>query len=417
MRVFFNAFLFLALLFVIDWYVFYGIRAASSSASARTRNIINYGYWAANVFFYCLVIFTVFNFSRVQGPQGALFKTMAGSFILLYVPKLVVVFFLLAEDVFRILRFFFNGASNMVTDTTNTLWTSRRQFISQTATALATIPFAGIVYGIIKGKYNFKVKKVELAFKDLPAEFNGLTITQISDIHSGSWDDKAEVERAVKIINEQKSDLIFFTGDLVNNRADEMLPWIDTLCKLKAPMGKFSIFGNHDYGDYTQWNSAKEKFDNLQKLKSIHSEIGFKLLLNENLKIEKNNSFIDLIGIENWGAGGFSKYGDFEKSIAAVTENSFRILLSHDPSHWEQQVMNHQKHVHLTLSGHTHGMQFGVELGSFKFSPVQLRYPRWAGLYYENEKYLYVNRGLGFLAFPGRVGIWPEITVFKLLKA
>jgi len=189
-----------------------------------------------------------------------------------------------------------------------------------------------------------------------------------------------------------------------------------TFSELTAPFGKFSILGNHDYGDYRSWESETAKADNLQRLKEIHKEIGFRLMLNESLKIEKSGEHITLIGVENWGKGRFQKYGDLDKAIADVEDQDFKILMSHDPSHWDAKTLQHPKHVHLTLAGHTHGMQFGIEIPGFKWSPIKYMYPQWAGIYNEKNKYLYVNRGFGFLAYPGRVGILPEITVITLEK-
>jgi hypothetical protein len=270
---------------------------------------------------------------------------------------------------------------------------------------------------MVKGKYKYQVRRVTIAFKYLPEAFHNFTITQVSDIHSGSFDDAHEVSRGVELANSQNSDIFFFTGDLVNNIADEMKPWMDTFSKFHAPYGKFSILGNHDYGDYMQWESKEAKIKNLERLKEIHKEIGFKLLLNEIAIIEKDGQQIALIGVENWGKRGFTKYGNLNKALNGVDDNSFKILLSHDPSHWDAEVINHEKHIHLTLAGHTHGMQFGVEVPGFKWSPVQYIYPEWAGLYEKNDKYIYVNRGFGFIGYPGRVGIYPEITVIKLVKA
>jgi predicted MPP superfamily phosphohydrolase len=297
------------------------------------------------------------------------------------------------------------------------LFQSRRKFIANTGAIVAAIPFTGMVYGITKGRYNFKIHKAAISFKDLPKEFDGMQITQLSDIHSGSFDNREAVQHAVDLANEQKSDIMFFTGDLVNNQSSEMLPWMDVFNKLKAPMGIYSSLGNHDYGDYMEWPSPEAKRANMEKLYAIHKQLGFTLLRNENMKIERNGGHIELLGLENWGRGGFSKYGDLKKTLAGTEPDSFKILMSHDPTHWEAEVMNNPVHIHLTLAGHTHGAQFGVEIGDFKISPASLRYDRWAGLYKENEKYLYVNRGLGYIGFPGRVGIWPEITVITLRKA
>ena len=282
--------------------------------------------------------------------------------------------------------------------------------------AIAAIPFLGILHGVLIGKYRYRVMKHTLEFDDLPEEFDGFTLTQISDIHSGSFDNKKKLEYGIELINQQNSDVILFTGDLVNNQASEMEPWIETFKKLKAPMGKYSILGNHDYGDYMSWPSREAKLQNMQRLFQVHEELGFRLLRNESLPINKGNASIDLIGVENWGKG-FAQYGDLAKAASSLKEKSFKILMSHDPSHFDEQVKNFSQFIHLTLSGHTHGMQFGIEIPGFiKWSPASLRYPKWAGLYEELGRYLHVNRGFGFLAFPGRVGIWPEITVLELRR-
>jgi predicted MPP superfamily phosphohydrolase len=274
------------------------------------------------------------------------------------------------------------------------------------------------------GKYRYRVVNHTLEFDDLPAAFDGFTITQISDIHSGSFDNKKKLEYGIDLINKQESDVILFTGDLVNNQAKEMEPWIESFKKLKAPMGKYSILGNHDYGDYMTWPSQEAKEANMQRLYEIHEELGFRLLRNESVKLQKlalsgveaAGASIDLLGVENWGKG-FGQYGDLKKTAANLSDQSFKILMSHDPSHFDEEVKKFSQFIHLTLSGHTHGMQFGIEIQGFiKWSPASLRYPKWAGLYEELGRYLYVNRGFGFLAFPGRVGIWPEITVLKLKR-
>ena len=288
--------------------------------------------------------------------------------------------------------------------------------MSMLALGVAAVPFTGIIYGVAKGRYQYTVRRIKLAFPDLPDAFNGFTITQLSDIHSGSFDNKAAVAYGVDLANRQHSDLFVFTGDLVNNEAAEMDPWIDTFSNLKAPMGQFSILGNHDYGDYIQWPDARTKAENLESLKAVHKKIGFRLLLNERITLEKDGQRINLIGVENWGKGGFAKYGDLQKAAAGLQKDSFNILLSHDPSHWEAEVLPHPEKIHLTLSGHTHGMQFGVELPGFRWSPIKYVYPQWAGVYERAGRYLYVNRGFGFLGFPGRVGILPEITVITLVK-
>nr|WP_256484469.1 metallophosphoesterase [Mucilaginibacter flavidus] len=295
-------------------------------------------------------------------------------------------------------------------------FSSRRKFISEAAVLVAAFPFTGLLYGMFKGKYDYRVHRQTIYFTDLPDAFDGFTITQLSDIHSGSFDNTAAVQRGIDLAKAQKSDLFVFTGDLVNNAAWEIEPYISRFGEIKAPYGQFSILGNHDYGDYVEWGSEAEKAANLDKLKQHHKTLGYSLLLNENVEIEKNGQKISLIGVENWGFG-FIQKGDLDKALQGLDNDSFKILLSHDPTHWEKKVRYHPTTVHLTLAGHTHGAQFGVETAGLRWSPVQFRYLDWAGLANEKNRYLYVNRGFGFLAFSGRLGIWPEITVITLKKA
>lgn len=294
---------------------------------------------------------------------------------------------------------------------------SRRKFLSQIALGVAAIPFASLLYGMYQGKYNYKVLKYTLYFEDLPTAFDGYRITQLSDIHSGSFGDRKKIEYAVDLVNEQESDAVFFTGDLVNNMASEMEPWTPVFANIKAKDGVFSVLGNHDYGDYVEWESDRAKVDNLNDLKNVHSKMGWDLLLNENRFIEKNGERIAFVGVENWGIGGFKKKGDLDKAGNGLNPEDFKVLLSHDPSYWQEKIKTDPNNYQLTLSGHTHGMQFGIEIpGWFKWSPVQYRYENWAGIYEEFGRYINVNRGFGYLAYPGRVGIWPEISVIELKK-
>lgn len=325
-------------------------------------------------------------------------------------------FFMLMEDVFRVVRW---GISKITTTAELSAgnFPSRRKFVSQIALGLASVPFLSLLYGMYKGKYDYRVLSYTLEFEDLPDAFDGYRLTQISDIHSGSLDNKKKIEYVVDLINKQESDVVLFTGDLVNNVASEMYPWKETFGKIKAKDGTFSVLGNHDYGDYADWSSEADKNANLEELKQIQKDMGFDLLLNENRFLEKDGQRIALIGVENWGEGGFKKAGDLESAIKDVKASDFKILMSHDPSHWEHQVINHPYHYHLTLSGHTHGMQFGVEIpGMVRWSPVQYRYKYWAGIYEVAGQYINVNRGLGFIGYPGRVGIWPEVSVIELRK-
>lgn len=397
-------------LLLVDFYAYQAVKTAF-----RGSTIARIIYWSITAGMICYLAYIVLNFNRNAGPTGVFSNFMALT-ILLTVPKLIMIIFMLGEDVFRFLEGTITSIAGKEDKTT--FLASRRKFISQSAMVIAAIPFASILYGVWRGKYNYRVIRQTLSFKDLPEEFDGLTITQISDIHSGSFDNANKIQYGIDLINEQKSDLILFTGDMVNNRSSEMEPWISHFSQLKAPMGKFSILGNHDYGDYIDWPDQSAKKRNMERLFEIHEELGFKLLKNENVQLKKGGASIDLIGVENWGAGGFAKHGDLEKAMTGIAPEAFKILMSHDPSHFDAMVKNFKDLIHLTLSGHTHGMQFGIEIpGWIKWSPIKYRYPKWAGLYEEAGRLLYVNRGFGFLAFPGRVGIWPEITVLELKKA
>ncbi len=293
----------------------------------------------------------------------------------------------------------------------------RRNFLGKVVGGIALLPFGSMIYGVVKGRFDFKVHKVTLTFKDLPKAFDGFKIAQISDVHSGSFDSDAVVKKGLNLLTKQNPDMILFTGDLVNNYEYEIKPYIEHFKNLKAPYGKYSVLGNHDYGWHGRWDSQTAMHENLDKLKVHHQEMGFDLLNNANRSIEKEGETIKLLGVENWGNPPFPQYGDLDKSLENVAKDDFSILMSHDPDHWEKKTLPHQQHIHLTLAGHTHGMQFGVEIPGLKWSPVKYKYPRWAGLYKEQEQFLYVNRGFGYIGYPGRFGIWPEITMIELKKA
>ena len=402
--------IFLIVYAVIDFYAFQSFKTVAKN------NWVSILYWILSLLVIGNFLFHYYNFNRSNG--FTVHQAFAFGFLIAFlVPKLILLIVMFTEDIFRvpqaIFRYFTEGNT-----TTGNYFPARRQFISKVALGLAAIPFASIIYGIYKGKYNFKVLKYTLTFKDLPEAFDGYKITQISDIHSGSFDDVEKVNYAIDLINDQASDVILFTGDMVNNKATELIPYKDIFSKLQAKDGKFSVLGNHDYGDYVTWESEAAKHQNLEDLKTIQKEMGFDLLLNESRFLEKKGERLALVGVENWGAGGFKKAGDLQRAASGIKKEDFKILMSHDPSHWEQQVIADPYHYHLTLSGHTHGMQFGIEIpGWFKWSPVKWRYKYWAGIYEEMGQYINVNRGFGYLAFPGRVGIWPEITVIELKKS
>lgn len=288
--------------------------------------------------------------------------------------------------------------------------------ISYTSFVIFLMVILLFIDGIFRGKYAYRVIEQTLYFDDLPKNFDGFKIAQISDIHSGSFNNTKAVQKGIDLVIKQKADLFVFTGDLVNNKAEEIKPWIPFFTKIKAPYGQFSILGNHDYGDYMAWKSPQEKQQNLENLKKYHQEIGFKLLLDEHVYLEKGNDKIVLAGVENWGIG-FGERGDLNAALKGTSTQEFKVLLSHDPSHFDAQVKNYPSKINLTLSGHTHGMQFGIEMFGIKWSPVKLRYKHWAGLKEENNRYLYINRGFGFIGFSGRVGIWPEVTLITLRRS
>lgn len=356
-----------------------------------------------------------FTAGEEQGRVLSVAKSYAFGFLLTMLTfKLITILFLFSEDLFR---FFSGGYEKLFGASREFSMPQRRRFLSTIALGLAAIPFGALLYGMYRGKYNFKVLRYNLEFDDLPDAFDGYRITQISDIHSGSFDNRKMIEYGVSLINKQKSDAILFTGDMVNNKTEEMVPWADLFATLEAKDGKFSVLGNHDYGDYIPWKTQELKRQNLEDLKDLQREMGFDLLLNEHRYLTKGDDKIALVGVENWGKGGFKKAGDLQKAVSGIADTDFKILLSHDPSHWELEVVPDEKHFHLTLSGHTHGMQFGIEIpGWIKWSPVKWRYKHWAGIYKEKGQFINVNRGFGFLGYPGRVGIWPEITVITLKK-
>ena len=366
-----------------------------------------------------LFIFIIYSFTQFDRSIGQTKQTMftMGLMLVVYVPKIVITLVLLGEDIFRagvgIVNYFIENPNT----TTNSVIPSRRKFVSQLAVGLAAVPFLSLIYGIFEGRYNFKVFKQTVFFPDLPDAFDGFRVTQISDVHSGSFDNPEKISYAIDLVNEQNSDMILFTGDIVNTHATEMHPWLETFNKIKEPKyGKYSVLGNHDYGEYVTWPSEEKKEENFEAIKKLYGQIGFQLLLNEHTYIQKGDDKIALVGVENWGHN-FKKAGDLNKASQNVHQDDFKVLMSHDPSHWEYEIKNHPKNFHLTLSGHTHGMQFGIEIpGYFKWSLAQYVYKQWAGLYENAGRYVYVNRGFGFHAYPGRVGIMPEITVIELKK-
>jgi predicted MPP superfamily phosphohydrolase len=406
--------IFVLFILALDLYTFKGLKLLTSEITQNwIRSTIHIGYWLVTLVMVIAILWLAANFASIQVTRNyKVFFTLAGLTLLVVAPKLIFVTFHLLDDIYYLVVKYFNlpGSANL-SETGNKI--SRAKFLTQTGLVLAAIPFVGMIYGMLKGRFDFRILKQKLAFDNLPPAFNGLRIVQISDAHLGSfYNNYDSVLKGFELINSLQPDLILFTGDMVNNYADEIEGWQPYFQNLKAKYGKYSILGNHDYGDYVGWETPEVKQKNLQKLVDLHGEMGFKILLNANETIEIGGQKISLIGVENWGKGGFSKYGNLAKASAGAVE-PFKILMSHDPSHWEEEVLEHTS-IDLTLSGHTHGMQFGIEIPGFKWSPVQYRYPRWGGLYTEGKQHLYVNRGFGYIGFPGRVGIPPEITFLEL---
>lgn len=393
---------------IVEWYSYQAVRTAFDNKWVQRF------YLLVSLVALAYIIYSFTKFDRSQGQTSQTLITL-GLFLLIYIPKLVISIFLLGEDILRV----FVGVYQQMTqtNTSSTFLPGRRRFLSTLALGIAAIPFASIVYGIFQGRFNFRVIRQQIFFDDLPEEFDGFTLMQLSDIHSGSFDNREKIQYGIDLVNEQKFDLLLFTGDIVNTHAREMDLWMEMFSKIKTPeFGKYSVLGNHDYGEYVDWPSENDKLENFEAIKAIHPKLGFKLLLNEFLKIRKGNAEINLVGVENWGRG-FKQVGDLKKASSGLSKEDFKILMSHDPSHWELEVKKHPLNFQLTLSGHTHGMQFGIEIpGVFKWSPVQYVYKQWAGLYQEFGRYVYVNRGFGYHAYPGRVGIWPEITLIELKK-
>ena len=414
MRGFIGLFIFMSIVIAFELYVFNGLKAVFRNGMPR---FFKWGYWILVVLpFVWMILWRPF-LQYQMGDLKWLGNLFLGLFVTLFVTKLAFSIFLVIEDVYRISKYGGNKLLELSNkENAKAVWDSRRTFISQLGIIVASIPFMSFFYGITRGKYAYTVHRISLTFKDLPAAFDGFKVLQISDVHSGSFDSISAVARGVEMIKEQNADLVLFTGDLVNSRASEIDPYIDLFKSIEANSGKFSVLGNHDYGYFN--GDEEEKTTNMQLLERHHEAMGFNLMNNSSVVLKRDGESIRLAGVENWGkAEYFPKRGDLDKAfVDCEEEDEFTILMSHDPSHWKEKILSFKKHVHLTLSGHTHGMQMGVEIPGFKWSPSKWLYPQWAGLYEEGDKKIYVNRGFGFLGFPGRVGILPEITVIELKK-
>ncbi|MBI3519953.1 MAG: metallophosphoesterase [Bacteroidetes bacterium] len=410
--------IFLIVIVLVELYFLQAIKTISIDYTPGKKKILLWIVYSLAGFNILLALVSLF----YPPPEwNNFFRFISAAGLILLICKLIGCTFLLIDDLIRLSRWiaglFKSTPKEAIEGSADHI--SRLKFLSYVAITFTVIPAVSFLYGMIKGAYKYRIHKVKVSSPNLPDAFEGFKIVQLSDIHSGSFMSSEPLVKAFNIVLEQKPDIIFFTGDLVNNESIETEPHLDAYKMLKAPYGVYSTLGNHDYGDYKQWDSDADKKANLEALKDVHAKSGWRLLMNEHVPIEKDGQKIALLGIENWGGNlRFPRYGKLENAHAGTEGYPYKILLSHDPSHWDVQVSQEKKYndIDLTLSGHTHGMQFGIEIPGFKWSPVQYIYKHWAGLYKQDNQYLYVNRGLGFLGYPGRLGIWPEITVIELTK-
>jgi predicted MPP superfamily phosphohydrolase len=374
-------------------------------------------WYYAGVLFFTVAFFIAWLFVVYANSPGdyTIFMRLLMLYLLIYVPKLFyLLVYGLASFVVGIFDKFKMKKEPKKLNEGRYPRMSRKKFLSQVGIVMASAPFISLMFGVLKGRFAFDITRTRIPLRNLPKAFNGLKIVQISDIHLGSFNSNhKQIEKVVEMINGEKPDIICFTGDLVNNFYEETIGWDSIFNRLEAPFGKFSILGNHDYGNYSRWKSPEEKAANFEGIKNAHARFGFKLLKNESVIVTHKDEQIALVGVENWGHPPFPKYGDLNVAEKDVRNIPFKILLTHDPDHWDAEVLK-KKPYSLTLSGHTHGMQFGLRYKKFQWSPAQYKFRRWAGLYQANNQYLYVNRGLGYLGMPARVGMPPEITVLEL---
>jgi predicted MPP superfamily phosphohydrolase len=409
------------ILFGIDWYVWQALKFVTRNFSGPAQRWTTWAYWIFSGL-------TLTAYVVMQLLPADFFNRMTRTFIIAgiaipYLSKLLVVLFLLIDDARRLLQwivsYFIPSVAPVPVDPIDPSAPKipRSEFLETTALVAGSALMGTFAFGILSGAHDYRIRRVKVPLKNLPKAFHGMTIAQLSDIHSGSFFNKTAVKGGVEMLMKEKPDIAFFTGDLVNDRAIEVNEYINIFDKIKAPLGVHSTLGNHDYGDYFKWSSVQDKNQNLENLKKAHQLMGWNLMLDENRAIRVDGEEIGLIGIQNWGAGNFAKYGNLEKAYQGTDQYPVKILLSHDPSHWRAQVLPKFNDIDLAFAGHTHGMQFGIELPGLKWSPVQYRYKEWGGLYQEQDQYLYVNRGFGYLGYPGRVGILPEITIVELIKA
>ena len=405
----------LVVIILLEWYAFQAFKTVFPSQTESWQKVLRITYWIFTIL--VILSFLFYNFGNPDA-LGKHARTFLLSLIFInFLSKFILSLFMLGDDLQRGIRWVVAKFSNPESAAAKE-GISRSDFLAKTGIIVAAAPIVSLSWGIISGAHDYRVRRIKLPVKGLSEKLHGLKIAQLSDIHSGSFWNKVAVKGGVEMLQAEQPDLAFFTGDLVNNKAEEMSDWVNVFDKVKAPLGVYSSLGNHDYGDYVRWPSEQAKKNNLNDLRKVHELMGWQLLENENKIIEIEGERLGVIGVENWSARGrFPKYGDLEKASDGMEDTAFNVLLSHDPSHWQGQVLPNHPNIDLTLSGHTHGMQFGVDIPGFKWSPVQYMYEEWAGLYRSNEQFLYVNRGFGYIGYPGRVGILPEITIIELNRA
>ena len=399
---------FVILYFALDVYIYSAIKPLWQEMSLVWKRTFSIGYWTISI----LPMVGMLLYSQIDHESWRAIRAfvMSGFFMILF-GKVLASLFLLVDDARRVFAWLLELLPG-----DQKFDKSRSDFLRKASIGAAAIPVAAMGFGIISGAHDYRVRKRTLTFSNLPKEFDGIRVAQVSDIHTGSFFSKTAVRGGVDLINAQKADVFFFTGDLVNNQSEEAKDYLEIFNKVKAPLGRFSIMGNHDYGDYYNWDTKAEKQKDVKNLHDMHRYMGWDILLNENRTLKVDGAEMAVLGVENWGNGRFSKYGDLAKTYQGTEEKPFKILLSHDPSHWDAQVRPDYPDIDLTLSGHTHGFQFGVEIGDFRWSPSQYIYKQWADHYQEGNQHIYVNRGFGYLGYPGRIGILPEITVLELKR-
>ena len=409
-------FLFFVIFFlVVDAYLFQAVLSVSDEWTPLWKKLVRYAFWVPTVL--CITAMAYWTFGDPYKITSGMRNWILTGLFATYFSKVFGILFVFADDFQRGVRWVADYFSKGADENLPGKSIPRSEFLTKAALVATAIPFGTMMFGIVSGAHDYRIRRVKIALPNLPAGFDGIRIGQVSDIHAGSFFNKTAVKGGVEMMLKEKPDIIFFTGDLVNNQAEEMKAYADVFSKLKAPLGVFSVTGNHDYGDYHTWPSQEAKRRNFRDLKDVHGYMNYRLLMNEHHIIRDGGDQIAIIGNENWGGRGFTQYGKLEQAYIGTEEAAVKLLLSHDPSHWDAQVRPQFPDIDVMFSGHTHGFQFGVEIGNIKWSPSQYAYKQWSGLYNEGHQYLYVNRGFGYLGYPGRIGMPPELTIFELHRA